>query len=211
MALPPWRTRHGCTVGIDRDPPVSYFHPGRVVEVPERQLLRTSWCCWCNSTRGRFCCWWFCGDVLFNIHTPPRTMPFTSSFGLSEDSTFVIHDFAFVASSNSFTLGLYEILATPRPQSRLTRIARFTRITRLRSHLFSTRILLIPSETCLSIPPVQSFTLLNDSLSVTSSTLLVSCVYLPRLSTYPGVLNVVRRCGNLVGFVAAACHRVHDV
>ena len=38
---PPDRSQHGCTVGIDRDPPVWHLHPGRVVEVPERQLLRT--------------------------------------------------------------------------------------------------------------------------------------------------------------------------
>ena len=39
---PPDRSQHGCTVGIDRDPPMWHPHPGRVVEVPERQLLRTS-------------------------------------------------------------------------------------------------------------------------------------------------------------------------
>ena len=39
---PPDRSQHGCTVGIDRDPPVWHLHPGRVVEVPERQLSRTS-------------------------------------------------------------------------------------------------------------------------------------------------------------------------
>ena len=40
----------------------------------------------------------------------------------------------------------------------------------VRSHLFSTRSLLIPSETRLSISLVQVFTLLNDSLSVTPKT-----------------------------------------
>ena len=58
-------------------------------------------------------------------------MLFASQFDLSEDSTFVIHDFVFAKSSNSFTFSLYEILSTPRPQSRLTPIARFTRIARL--------------------------------------------------------------------------------
>ena len=28
---PPWRTRHGCTVGVDRDPPVCCSHPGRMM------------------------------------------------------------------------------------------------------------------------------------------------------------------------------------
>ena len=36
---PPDRGQHGCTVGIDRDPPVWHLHPGRAVEVPEHQLL----------------------------------------------------------------------------------------------------------------------------------------------------------------------------
>ena len=40
-AQPPDRSQHECTVGIDRDPPVWHLHPGRVVEVPERQLSRT--------------------------------------------------------------------------------------------------------------------------------------------------------------------------
>ena len=39
---PPDRSQHGCTVGIDRDPPMWHLHRGRVVELPERQLLRTS-------------------------------------------------------------------------------------------------------------------------------------------------------------------------
>ena len=38
---PPDRRQHGRTVGIDPDPRVWLLHPGRVVEVPERQLLRT--------------------------------------------------------------------------------------------------------------------------------------------------------------------------
>ena len=36
---PPDRGQHGCTVGIDGDPLVWHLHPGRAVEVPERQLL----------------------------------------------------------------------------------------------------------------------------------------------------------------------------
>ena len=38
---PPDRSQYGCTVGIDRDPPVRYLHPSKLVEVPERQLLPT--------------------------------------------------------------------------------------------------------------------------------------------------------------------------
>ena len=36
---PPPRREHGCTVGIDWDPRVWHLHPGRMTEVPERQLL----------------------------------------------------------------------------------------------------------------------------------------------------------------------------
>ena len=36
---PPWRTRHGSTVGIDRDPPVRRSHPGTMMGTSERQLL----------------------------------------------------------------------------------------------------------------------------------------------------------------------------
>ena len=44
----------------------------------------------------------------------------------------------------------------------------------VRSHLFSTRSLLTPSETRLSISLVQVFTLLNDSLSVTPKTMVIA-------------------------------------
>ena len=37
---PPLQREHGCTVGIDRDPPVWHLHVGRTMEVQERQLLR---------------------------------------------------------------------------------------------------------------------------------------------------------------------------
>ena len=40
LPQPPDRSPHGCTVGIDRDPSVWHLHPGRMMEVPERQLLR---------------------------------------------------------------------------------------------------------------------------------------------------------------------------
>ena len=56
----------------------------------------------------------------------------------------------------------------------------------VRSHLFSMRSLLTPSETCLSISPIRPFTLLNDSLSVTFKTKMMSCTFLFQLSTYPG-------------------------
>ena len=75
-----------------------------------------------DCARGHNCWWLDCGVVLLNIRTPPRTMLFASTFDLSEDSTFVIHDFVFAKSSNSFIFSLHEILSTPRPQ-RLTRIA----------------------------------------------------------------------------------------
>ena len=45
--------------------------------------------------------------MLSDIRTPPRTMLSASSFDLSEDSTFVIHDFVFVWSASSFTFNLY--------------------------------------------------------------------------------------------------------
>ena len=31
--------------------------------MPKRQLLR-GYVCWSCRTRGRVCCWWFCGEVL---------------------------------------------------------------------------------------------------------------------------------------------------
>ena len=34
---PPWRTRHGCTVGVNRDPPVCSRCPGSMASVAERQ------------------------------------------------------------------------------------------------------------------------------------------------------------------------------
>ena len=57
---PPWRTRHGCTVGIDWDPPVWCSHPSRTTRTPERQLLR-------DCARGHNCWWIDCGVVLLNI------------------------------------------------------------------------------------------------------------------------------------------------
>ena len=80
-----------------------------MVEVPERQLSRT-WLRLVLRTRGRVCRRWFCGVVLSGFRTPPRTMSLALSFDLSEDSTFVIHDFVFAESANSFTFSLCEIL-----------------------------------------------------------------------------------------------------
>ena len=34
---PPWRTRHGCTVGVNRDPPVCFRCPSSMASVAERQ------------------------------------------------------------------------------------------------------------------------------------------------------------------------------
>ena len=39
---PPLRREHGCTVGIDREPPVWCSHPGRMMRTSDRQLL----CAW---------------------------------------------------------------------------------------------------------------------------------------------------------------------
>ena len=50
---PPDRGPHGCTVGIDRDPPVWHLHPSRAVEVPERQLLLA----WLVVDCGERVCW----------------------------------------------------------------------------------------------------------------------------------------------------------
>ena len=149
------RIEHECTVGIDPDPPVRCSHSGRMTRTQERQLLRAC----LRFARGvaHVDTSWSCGALL-------------------SDSTFVIHDFMFAESSNSFTFSLYEILSTPCPQYRPTRIARFTiresaspfassvdnSSWGVRSHLSSVRSLLTPSETCLSISPVQSFTLLDD-------------------------------------------------
>ena len=85
----------------------------------------------------------------------------------------MIHDFVFAESSNSFTFSLYEILSTrrrlhSRPHSYRTSHSYRTfhssdRILdvqapsaeksscAVKSHLFSVRSLLTPSETCLSI------------------------------------------------------------
>ena len=36
----PHQREYGCTVGIDRDPPVKCSHPGRMMRTSERQLSR---------------------------------------------------------------------------------------------------------------------------------------------------------------------------
>ena len=103
---PPHRRENGCTVGIHLDP--------HLVTPPSRQddgnvrapaLVCVVVDCVQDCARGHG--WWQdCDVVLLNIRTPPRTVPFASSFDLSEDSTFVIHRFVFLESSNSFTFQL---------------------------------------------------------------------------------------------------------
>ena len=81
----------------------------------------------------------------------------------------------------------------------------------VKSHLSSVRSLLTPSETCLSISPVQSFTLFERFLvrHITG----YDDVVCFRLSTYTGILNW-RGLLNTVSILLTLvtdCHRVHDV
>ena len=55
----------------------------------ERRLLRAWLWIACKTAHVDT----ICGVVLLNILTPARTMPFASSFDLSEDSTLVIYRF----------------------------------------------------------------------------------------------------------------------
>ena len=73
-----------------------------------------------DCARGHVCWSCSCGVVLPDFRTPPRTTIVRSR------STSRQH--VFVKSSNSFIFSLYEILSTPRRQSRTARIARFTRV-----------------------------------------------------------------------------------
>ena len=47
---PPHRREYGCTVGIDRDPPVRCSHPSKLMRTPERQLLRAWLVLACRTT-----------------------------------------------------------------------------------------------------------------------------------------------------------------
>ena len=138
---------------------------------------------WCCRTRGRVCRRWFCGEVLSGFRAPPRTMSLALSFdlGRSRDSTFSNHGSEFVKSASSSTFSLCETLgriddsSIVLAPSLVSHVSENPRAPSLHlwttppgtSRWFSTRNLLTPSETCLSILPIQAFTLSNDSLSVT--------------------------------------------
>ena len=93
------------------------------------------------------------------------------------------------SNQNSFTFSLYEILSTPRSRSRFTfgrSASSFassvdSSSSAVKSHLSSVRSLLTPSETRLSISPVQSFTFRH----ITDCDDVVPVC----LSTYTGILN----------------------
>ena len=76
---PPSRKEHGCTMGVDRDPPVWCSHPSKIMGTSERQLLRAClrFACGCAHVVTRFC-----GVVLSDFRTPPRAMPLALSFDL---------------------------------------------------------------------------------------------------------------------------------
>ena len=108
------------------------------------------------------------------------------SFGLGQprDSTFSNHGSEFVQSASSSTFSLCEILGRIDDSSIVLALSLVSLVshvsenprapslhllaTPVRPDLFSMRSMLILSEKCLSISPIRSFTLLNDSLSVTS-------------------------------------------
>ena len=61
---PPQRTGHGCTVGVNRDPPVWPSTQGRMVEVPERQPYVRWTTTYHDYEEMR--------NMDFSPHTPPR-------------------------------------------------------------------------------------------------------------------------------------------
>ena len=64
---PPWRTRHGCTVGIDREPPVRRPHPRRMMGTSDRRLCVRACGLRVGLARGHGFGWQFSGVVLTNI------------------------------------------------------------------------------------------------------------------------------------------------
>ena len=172
---PPWRTSHGCTVGIDRDPPVWCSHPGKMMRTPERQLLRPRLRFACgvahvDTSVGRgmvvLCCHASAPSsndaayprlrvrrVIKLIHLQPvRDLEHTSSS----------------ISSNSYrTFHLYRTFQVQGIRDLLRFICGHNSSSwDVKSHWFSTRSLLTTSETCSSISPIRSFTWLNDCLSI---------------------------------------------
>ena len=152
-----------------------------------------------------------------------RTMLFASSFDLSEDSTFVIHDFVLTESSNSFTLSLCEILSTPRRQSRLLRVARFTRIARLtfresassfassvdNSSLLRCQVALVLSEKLVDTVGDMLVDLARPILERFLVRHITDCddVVCFRLSTYPGILNWRGLLNTVTVLLTSSCSR----
>ena len=140
----------------------------------------------CETARGHVCWSLSCGAVLSDFRTAPRSMPLAWSFDL------VIR--LQPVRENSGTCGrldlVLNLVSLASHGSQASHVSIVSRSLRLReSARSSVRSLLTPSESCLSISPIQSFTLLNDSLSITSQAVMMSCVLLFRLSTYTGILN----------------------
>ena len=79
---PPDRSQHGCTVGIDREPPVWHLHQaGWWRYQSASSYVRQCWF-WCCCTRGRAWSWWFYRVELSVIRTPLRTISCALSFDL---------------------------------------------------------------------------------------------------------------------------------
>ena len=137
--------------------------------------------CWCTRAPALSCvAVWF-----------PQTMSLALSFdlGRSRDSTFSIHDVAFVKSASSSTFNLYKRFwagstthrsswhfhssQSYRTFQRIRGLLRFIcgqLLLRCQGTLALNEDLLATGKHALSISPIQAFTLLNDSLSVTSWT-----------------------------------------
>ena len=152
----------------------------------------------------------FCGVVLSGFRTLPRTMSLALSFdlGRARDSTFSIHDFAFVKSASSSTFNLYKRFwagSTTRRSSwhfhsshscrTSQRIRELFRFICGQLHLRCQVTLALNEEVVDTVGNMlENLThpnlhmLWNDSLSVTSWTTVTSCA-LFRLSVCAGILN----------------------
>ena len=79
---PPLRRGHGCTVGIDRDPPVwPSTQAGWWRYQSASSYVRAYGLCVLRA-RGRVCGRWFCGVSAVDSRTLPRTMSLALSFDL---------------------------------------------------------------------------------------------------------------------------------
>ena len=79
---PPLRRGHGCTVGVDRDPPVwPSTQAGWWRYQSASSYVRAYGLCVLRA-RGRVCGRWFCGVSAVDSRTPPRTMSLALSFDL---------------------------------------------------------------------------------------------------------------------------------